>query len=271
MPPHAPPPSTVQTLEECALNAWPASRTLLHQGWVLRAHGGFTKRANAVSALHADAPWPGVQAMAEAHYARLGQPPVFRLSPLAPAAADAALAAAGYGHHDPAWVMTAGLEAAASDARVHCAPVPTAAWLDGTAAAQGHALAQWPLHHATVRAIVPHHACATVGPAEQPLGYGLAVCERGWVGLFDLVVLPAARGQGLGTALVRALLHWGRAAGAQAAYLQVRAANPGALRLYARLGFAPCYAYHYRVPAPGHPAWQAQGLSQVNGTGTGRP
>ncbi|GAA4421977.1 GNAT family N-acetyltransferase [Acidovorax lacteus] len=241
-------PNLLQVLEECALNAWPAPRTVLHQGWVLRANGGFTKRANAVSALQDQAPWAGMQATAEAHYARLGQPAVFRITALAPAEADAALEQAGYRYFDPSWVMTAPLEAAAPDARVHCAPEPTAPWLDGTAAAQGYAVEAWPLHHATVRAVVPPHVCATLWANGQALGYGLAVCERGWVGLFDLVVLPSARGQGLGTALVRALMDWGRQAGAQAAYLQVRSANPRAQQLYERLGFVPTYRYHYRVP-----------------------
>ncbi|MFN3376547.1 MAG: GNAT family N-acetyltransferase [Burkholderiaceae bacterium] len=251
MPPNPrPSPQTLQVLEECALNAWPAQHTVLHQGWVLRANGGFTKRANAVSALQDQAPWDGVQAAAEAHYARLGQPALFRITPLAPAEADAALERSGYRHFDPSWVMTASLEAAAPDTRVHCAPGHTAEWLDGTAAAQGHPASAWPLHHATVRAVVPAHACATLRVQGQALGYGLGVLERGWMGLFDLVVLPSARGQGLGTALVRALLDWGRQAGAQAAYLQVRIANSRAQQLYERLGFVPTYGYHYRTPGP---------------------
>ena len=133
---------------------------------------------------------------------------------------------------------------------MHCAPGPTAEWLDGTAAAQGHPADAWPLHHATVQAVVPPHVCATLRVRGQALGYGLAVCERGWLGLFDLVVQPSARGQGLGTALVRALLDWGRQAGAQAAYLQVRSANPRAQQLYERLGFVAAYGYHHRVPGP---------------------
>lgn len=242
--PHGP----VRLLEECALNAWPAHHTLWHAGWVVRANGGFTKRANSACALDDQGDLQAALAAVQAHYGRLGQAPVFRITPLAPAGADAALQAAGFVPFDPAWVMTANLAAAQPDARVHCHTEATAAWLDGTAAAQGYPPATWALHHATVRAIVPQRACATLVVHGQALAYGLGVLDRGWLGLFDLVVSPGARGQGLGTALVRALLHWGHEAGAHAAYLQVREANPMAERLYARLGFARAYRYHYRVP-----------------------
>ena len=49
-------------------------------------------------------------------------------------------------------------------------------------------------------------------------------------------------------ALVQALLHWGAEAGATSAYLQVRAQNTPALRLYESMGFKTAYGYHYRVP-----------------------
>jgi len=47
---------------------------------------------------------------------------------------------------------------------------------------------------------------------------------------------------------VQALLHWGAEAGATSAYLQVRAQNTPALRLYESMGFKTAYGYHYRVP-----------------------
>jgi len=80
------------------------------------------------------------------------------------------------------------------------------------------------------------------------VGFGLAVLERGAVGLYDLAVAPEHRGSGRGRALVQALLHWGAEAGATSAYLQVRAQNTPALRLYESMGFKTAYGYHYRVP-----------------------
>src|SRR5256885_7147322 len=48
------------------------------------------------------------------------------------------------------------------------------------------------------------------GAGGEVVGFGLAVVERGCVGLYDIVITPALRGQGLGRALVHGLMHWGQ-------------------------------------------------------------
>lgn len=55
--------------------------------------------------------------------------------------------------------------------------------------------------------------------------------------LDTLAVAPEARRQGIGDALVRAVLAWAAGAGARQVSLEVRASNAAALSLYARLGF----------------------------------
>lgn len=243
-------PETIRALEERAFNAWPARQSVLHGGWVFRLSGGFTKRANSVNALESNASFRGVRAAAEVLYTRHALPPVFRISPLAHPDADQELAEAGYTHFDPSLVMaTTGLDAAQAHARVQIDSAPTAAWLDGFAAANGVQVKNHPIHHAMVHAITLPCAFATLyDGAGQTIGFGLAVLERGAIGLYDIVVDPELRGQGHGRALVCALLHWGREAGAVSAYLQVRAVNGVARRLYAGLGFVEVYGYHYRIP-----------------------
>jgi GNAT superfamily N-acetyltransferase len=82
------------------------------------------------------------------------------------------------------------------------------------------------------------------------------VAEEGgrWVGLvtgvFDepngsrftlhgMFVEPAARGRGVGTALVDAVTGWARERGATELYLGVTSMNHAAIRLYHRCGFRP--------------------------------
>jgi GNAT superfamily N-acetyltransferase len=79
------------------------------------------------------------------------------------------------------------------------------------------------------------------------VAYGLAVAERGMVGLFDLVTVPDKRRQGYGRRLMSALLQWGKTQGATTAYLQVTTVNHPAIALYEALGFREAYRYHYRV------------------------
>jgi len=53
----------------------------------------------------------------------------------------------------------------------------------------------------------------------------------------NVAVLPALRGQGIGTQLMRRVFDEARRMGAKRATLEVRASNEGARRLYERLGF----------------------------------
>jgi len=56
--------------------------------------------------------------------------------------------------------------------------------------------------------------------------------------ILTLAVVPQARGQGLGRALLHAAIAQSEALGAEAVFLEVGADNPHALALYAGLGFA---------------------------------
>ncbi|GFZ96174.1 N-acetyltransferase GCN5 [Elstera cyanobacteriorum] len=243
--------SAVQGLEERALNAWPAPQTLICSGWAVRAAGGYTKRANSANALAGAAPVETVVAPVEAAYARLGQPSIFRLSPLAPAGTDEFLEAIGYAALDPTLVLHRPTAAAPLPPDVQIDHVLTPTWAEGFAAANGVPPARRALHDRILAGIVPQTGFATLTQAGAPLAYALGVVERGAVGIFDVVVAPAARRRGYGLRITEALLAWGAAQGAREAYLQVVAANTPARALYAALRFAEAYPYHYRIkPAP---------------------
>ncbi|CAH1660968.1 GCN5-related N-acetyltransferase [Hyphomicrobiales bacterium] len=246
----------IEALEQRAFNAWPARQSVMSGGWLFRLADGYTKRANSANALVSGAAFDGVMAEAEAVYRRHGLPAVFRLSPLAPPEADRQLEAAGYLHFDPSLVLHMPLDAATANAAgfsTHDGPPqidgrPTAAWLAGFAAANGVSASRRRSHDAIIESIAMPAAFATLRDRGEPVGFGLAVYERAAVGLFDIVIAPEHRGRGYGRALVAALMAWGRKAGADRAYLQVRAENDGARRLYDRIGFREAYRYHYRMP-----------------------
>lgn len=69
-------------------------------------------------------------------------------------------------------------------------------------------------------------------------GFVLARAAGGEAEILTLAVAPAARGQGLGRALLQAAINKAQAMGAQTMFLEVGADNPHALALYAGLGFA---------------------------------
>ncbi|WP_339958939.1 GNAT family N-acetyltransferase [Delftia acidovorans] len=255
-------PERVVGVEQRGFNAWPAQRTVLCGDWLLRAAQGHTKRANSANAQQPGARLGALLPQIEAFYERQGLPAIFRLSPLASPEADAQLAQAGYLLADPSLVMRAALTDMAPPANdqgwtLAIQAQPGTAWLQGFAQAGAVPEQHRQAHHHMLQSIAWPAAFASLqvgggvggGAGGEVAGFGLAVVERGCVGLYDIVITPALRGQGLGRALVHGLMHWGQTQGAQWAELQVRAPNMVARGLYESLGFQALYGYHYRLPA----------------------
>jgi ribosomal protein S18 acetylase RimI-like enzyme len=241
-------------LEERLFNAWPALQTIHLDGWLLRMAGGHTKRANAASPLFPSS-LPAEELIHEVktRYRQAGIEPMVRITPLASDGIDQALGAAGWTVFDTTAVLVAPLKDKVTTegdpaAAVVLSEEPSDAWIEGAAGA--YELADWQreILAKIVGNIRVDTAFATVFLDREPLGYGLGVAERGYVGLYDLAVTPAARGRGVGARMVTSLMHWGRSKGAHTAYLQVRDTNVKARALYERLGFSEAYTYHCRRP-----------------------
>jgi GNAT superfamily N-acetyltransferase len=244
------PTDLIRALETRAFRAWPALETRAEQGWIQRLSGGYTKRANSINALDATAALtPELKASLERPYRARRLPPIWRLTPLAPAASDRLLAEAGYRRIDESLVQRAPLDGRyAPDPEVRIAPFPSDDWLAGFAA-----LSPVPPQHREamarmLRSIVPPAAFAQVKEREQTIAFALGVVEDDHVGLFDVLVAPQARRRGLARRLTQSIGAWGRDHGAAFAYLQVVATNVAAMPLYAELGFETVYSYAYRVP-----------------------
>ncbi len=239
----------IRGLEERAFNAWPALQTVVADGWLMRFANGYTKRANSLNAWQPGCPVATVVDLARGVYGRAGLPLVVRLSPLAEPSADDVLSARGFGKLDETIVMALPLQPVcfALDPAAIIMPRPNAEWEHGFAEANRVPDRHRPTHDAMLAAIRWPAAFASLVEGGRTLAFGLAVAERGKVGLFDIVTTPAARRQGAGRRLVQSLLAWGVAAGCDEAYLQVVATNAPALALYRELGFAENYRYHYRI------------------------
>lgn len=238
----------VRGLEERCLNAWPALRTLAVDGWVVRLSDGHTRRANSATPLYSgERPLAERVDTVEALFRAAGLTPVVRVTPLAGADVAPELARRGWVEDDPSGGFFAPAPppawSAPSRARLRLEDRLSEDWLVGVMAFYGHGARGAAALRRMLPLIAPPHVYATLLLDGRPVAFGLAVAERGMVGLYDLVVDPAARGQGLGRALVEALWRWGAERGAGAAYLQVRVANPTARALYASLGLREVYRY----------------------------
>ena len=249
-----PDPALVQALETRLVNAWPALETQIVDGWIVRFANGYTKRANSASPLVAgasldEAAIDQIVAQFEAH----GLRPTFRLTGLEAPDVERQLAARGFIEIEPTYGMVASLSELTIDTEVAIDPAvvvetkPNTRWLKDVAAAYGGDKADYARLTEIVERIRQPTGFAALTIDDRPAAWGMAVVERGYVGLFDIVVAPDLRGLGLGKHIVCALTGWARKAGAGRAYLQVREENEVARDLYRTLGFTDAYRYTHRV------------------------
>lgn len=245
-------PALVAACETRLVNAWPCFESQLADGWILRFAGGYSKRANSATPILAGATLDA--ALIDhilAQYAAHRIQPVFRLTSLEAPHCDALLAERGFASFEPSYGMVAPLtDEHLPDPEVQIATVPDETWVRETAAAYGGDKAHPDLLMRIVSRIRQRAGFATVTLDERSVAWGLAVAERGFLGLFDIVVAPELRGLGLSRTVVNGLLGWGRVQGCHTAYLQVREANNVARDLYRSLGFTDAYRYTHRI-APG--------------------
>ncbi len=239
----------VRALEARAFRAWPALETRSDHGWVQRLAGGYTKRANSINALKPEGTLTHEMKKAlEAPYRAAGLPPIWRLTPLAPAGTDDLLAAAGYRRIDESLVQRATLDDRfILDPDVRVASAPSGAWLAGFATLSPVAPAHRETMTRMLRSIAAPVGFARVEDKGDPVAFALGVVDGDHVGLFDVLVAPTARRRGLARRLTRSIGAWGREHGARFCYLQVVATNEAARPLYADLGFETVYSYGYRV------------------------
>ncbi|MCW5635647.1 MAG: GNAT family N-acetyltransferase [Rubrivivax sp.] len=245
-------------IEDAGLNASAPPQQLWLDGWLVRTNPGKAQRARCINAVA-----PGRREVAAklaecaALYRARGLPMIVRITPFTqPADLEPRLAAAGYRYHD--------------DTRVMVLPALNAATLDAGRQLPGSALDEVAADDFAEAVGALRGSSADVRRAhaqrlrESPVPYRGFVLRRGGevvacgqlavegdlVGLYDVVTAATQRRNGLGTWLCKRLLTL--AAGehsSRSAYLQVGADNEPARRIYAGLGFADGYSYHYRIAA----------------------
>lgn len=234
----------VRAIEERGFNSWPALKSVLVDGWVVRLSDGHTRRANSASPLFPSRLAPdALIAAIEPLFRAASLRPVFRITPLADPGVERRLVAEGWRDDDPSLGMFAAEPLGGPDPAVTFERQAGEAWIGAAMVAYGFGEKGAASLRRTLPLIAPPAAFATLVEDGEPLAFGLAVAERGMVGFHDIVVDPRARGRGLGRRLVAALVDWGRRHGAPQAYLLVREGNQPARALYRSLGFVEAYRY----------------------------
>jgi len=249
--------ATAEEAERRALSSWrPREHTALGD-WVLRAAGGYTARANSVLAVgDPRVPLPQAIAVVRSYYASrrlpawaqvvVGSEPeaglvdagwttarpgeddtVFALAPVAQAAR-------GLRPLLPATPPRAQVEATLPDGWLAAEPLAAAAADAARAVLEGAGETGFvSLHDWSGTTLVAKGRVALTSGADP------------WAGVSDVWVHPDHRRQGLGLVVMDEMLTWAAERGVGTVFLQVRADNPEARALYAKLGFVDHHRYRY--------------------------
>ena len=247
--------ATTRRLEELTLNTSPAIHQSLYDGWLLRASGTDTRRANSTTVMQPSTlPLEEKIAHTEAWYRTHRQPAIFRITEaLAPPELDVLLAGRGYTLEVETWVMTKDLNAGIPPGNYYLpdgAKVLERSESEGLEdmhrmkAASPELQAQDVLRQALWKG---PQIFLSLKTSHGIASSGMARLEAGYLGIFNMRTASKARNKGYASILVAYLLAWGMEQGATTAFLQVDQANLAAIATYRKFGFSPAYAYWHRV------------------------
>jgi N-acetylglutamate synthase len=237
-------------VEETCLNAWPALRQVLFDGWVLRFSEGLTRRANSVNPLRGPRETgDGLIAACAALYQRRQLPTIFRLPSIIDPDLSEQLDEAGYGREGESCVRygdLTGIEMA-SDPDVQLLSRPAREWFAAMAALQNHNSEQRRIYRRIVSslAIPAAFAALPIDGEFVALAYG-SVHDR-LLCYESVITNPRRQRRGYARRVMSSLAAWAKHQGAEGACLEVEAHNTAALALYDLVGLkTELYRYHYR-------------------------
>lgn len=233
------------------MNGWPALRTFLYDGWVVRFGGGYTRRANSVNPIYPSTIDTNKKIrFCQQLYAAQGLRTVFKLTrEIYPLDLDSVLNRNGYATEAETSVQTMPLHMIESKdyGPVRIVTYNDEGWIDAFCRMTKTSVEHKTTLKSMLRKIATPKCFAYIKVDDQIVACGLGVFEQDMIGLFDIIVESGFRGKGYAKRIVDGILLWAKKEGAKLAYLQVMVENKTALALYTRLGFTEQYRYWYRV------------------------
>lgn len=235
-------------IEEAALNAWPAPRQMIYDGWLLRFTGGPSKRVNSVNIRYPSSlPLEEKIRFCESIYAGEDLPTLFRVpAPFSKPELEQALRQSGYHAFDETHVLIKELMNAELDlGELRVEAFDPAVWIPFKGQISGAAGEPLALQERIINGIVPEKQLIVLFAGDRPLACGMGVLEGDLLGYFSIYTHHDARRLGYAWQVMAALTRWGIQNGAKWGYLQVESFNQPARALYRQLGFELCYPYQY--------------------------
>jgi len=238
--------------EELSLNALPALQTQFYDGWILRFTGGYsyTNRANSVNPLYPSSFAPTEKiSECERRYFAQDQPTVFKITDGTDTELDKLLESGGYDVLTPTYLMTSDLTLRKfAIGKCVFSEEINDKWLEiyfklsNYTETKKREIAKRVYENVKVSVL-----CGRIDICGNAVACGMCVIERGYAGLYNIVVNESDRGRGYGEEICVSLLAEAKRHGAHTSYLQVVQKNHAAVNLYKKLGYETAYSYWYRV------------------------
>lgn len=221
--------SEIRALEHAAALAWPGTEQHWHDGWLLRAAGGYTSRANSAVPLDFSSTIAALPAIVDWYAHRQLAPWLALPERLLPIRADGIKLTR---------MMVTDIAGVEPDPAVSFLDRPDPAWL---------ACYERDVPAEVLTAVVDGEVVfAAISDAAVGRG-ALTTAPDGtrWLGISAVHVNAEHRRRGHARRLCLAMLDWGAQRGADQAYVQVVTENTGAVLLYHSLGFRLHHHHRY--------------------------
>ncbi len=234
------------------MNAWPSLQTILLDGWIIRMADGYTKRANSINPIYSfEKNLDEKMRYCETIFRKNSLPVIYKIVDCEEQKIiDQKLERAGYEKIDATSVQVCKniqevhsyKEALVIDKKftenwIHC-------FYQCSNIKDKKTMENIENMLRNIR-----HDIVSVYKTENGMfaGCGYGVIEKGFVGLFDIIVKEEYRKKGYGTDIVKTILSEAKEHGAKNAYLAVVNDNIAAKSIYEKIGFKETYTYWYRI------------------------
>ena len=239
------------TIEELTMNAWPSIQTMFFEGWILRMANGYTKRSNSINPIYTfDNDIHRKIKYCEKIYQENNLPTIFKILECNEhKEIDQILEKLNYEKIDIVSLQI-------------CTDIRQKDYIQNKAIVNNKFSADWKncfyecyeiddLKRIETIEIMLNNIkldLITVYIKENGIliGCGYGVIEKGYVGLFDIIVKKEYRGKSYGKEIVKTILFKASEQGAEKAHLMVLDNNIIAKNLYAKLGFKEKYKCWFR-------------------------
>ncbi|MBP7480647.1 MAG: GNAT family N-acetyltransferase [Spirochaetaceae bacterium] len=236
--------------EEKCLNAFPALKTVLYKGCIIRFAGTYSNRSNSANPLYTNKDdYEDVIRYVEKLYADNKQAACFKVISTDPYASfDDLLERKSYEKIHETNILSLPLQYTPlnTDINIVLSSSFSDNWLRSMCALQAMNETDAQTCTAILKSVQPEIIVCSIFTDNEFAACGYATIENGWAGFYDIVVKKELRNKGLGRQVMLSLMNEACKQGCTTGYLQVMNNNEPAKHLYKKLGFTYSYSYWYR-------------------------